>query len=326
MKNKELFIIIPILFISSYFLGKYIADEMTKEVVNLNEYTEYYENGDNGGQELQQDNFYTFSKIYDLALSQENEQKQKDLPLEKSTYIVQNGDNFTKIASMHGLKVTTIQLANPKISSRHLKVGQKIIIFNQDGIYYTVKKGDSFDKIAGFFKVPSESIKKVNNIDKLIVGKEIFIKNPNLARYGKVISKRQRANERHRLGFRMPITYRGIASPFGNRFHPILRRYILHTGVDLRAKFVPVRASNSGTVSYAGRMRGYGKIIIIKHSGGYETRYAHLNKIGVKSGRKVNRGELIGQSGQSGRVTGPHLHFELRRNGRILNPMKYVRK
>lgn len=158
MKNKELFIIIPILFISSYFLGKYIADEMTKEVVNLNEYTEYYENGDNGGQELQQDNFYTFSKIYDLALSQENEQKQKDLPLEKSTYIVQNGDNFTKIASMHGLKVTTIQLANPKISSRHLKVGQKIIIFNQDGIYYTVKKGDSFDKIAGFFKVDRKSV------------------------------------------------------------------------------------------------------------------------------------------------------------------------
>lgn len=73
-------------------------------------------------------------------------------------------------------------------------------------------------------------------------------------------------------------------------------------------------------------MNGYGKIIIIKHSSGYETRYAHLDKIGVRKGQYVKTGELIGKTGQSGRVTGPHLHFELRKNGKILNPMKYMPK
>ena len=126
-------------------------------------------------------------------------------------------------------------------------------------------------------------------------------------------------------GFAYPVRYAGVSSPFGNRYHPVLKRYILHTGVDLVAKYVPLRAAKSGVVTFAGNMSGYGKIIIIRHDNGYETRYAHLSVISTNVGEHVNQGDLIGKTGNSGRTTGAHLHFEIRQNGVPKNPMKYLR-
>ena len=126
-------------------------------------------------------------------------------------------------------------------------------------------------------------------------------------------------------GFAYPIRYAGVSSPFGNRYHPVLKRYILHTGVDLVAKYVPLRAAKAGVVTFAGNMSGYGKIIIIRHDNGYETRYAHLSVISTNVGEHVNQGDLIGKTGNSGRTTGAHLHFEIRQNGVPKNPMKYLR-
>lgn len=126
-------------------------------------------------------------------------------------------------------------------------------------------------------------------------------------------------------GFAYPVRYAGVSSPFGNRFHPVLKRYILHTGVDLVAKYVPLRAAKAGVVTFAGNMSGYGKIIIIRHDNGYETRYAHLSVISTNVGEHVNQGDLIGKTGNSGRTTGAHLHFEIRQNGVPKNPMKYLR-
>ena len=126
-------------------------------------------------------------------------------------------------------------------------------------------------------------------------------------------------------GFAYPVRYAGVSSPFGNRYHPVLKRYILHTGVDLVAKYVPLRAAKAGVVTFEGNMSGYGKIIIIRHDNGYETRYAHLSVISTNVGEHVNQGDLIGKTGNSGRTTGAHLHFEIRQNGVPKNPMKYLR-
>ena len=125
-------------------------------------------------------------------------------------------------------------------------------------------------------------------------------------------------------GFAYPVRYAGVSSPFGNRYHPVLKRYILHTGVDLVAKYVPLRAAKAGVVTFAGNMSGYGKIIIIRHDNGYETRYAHLSVISTNVGEHVNKGDLIGKTGNSGSTTGAHLHFEIRHNGVPKNPMKYL--
>ena len=125
-------------------------------------------------------------------------------------------------------------------------------------------------------------------------------------------------------GFAYPVRYAGVSSPFGNRYHPVLKRYILHTGVDLVAKYVPLRAAKAGVVTFAGNMSGYGKIIIIRHDNGYETRYAHLSVISTNVGEHVNQGDLIGKTGNSGRTTDAHLHFEIRENVVPKNPMKYL--
>ncbi|MEM9837957.1 MAG: M23 family metallopeptidase [Pseudomonadota bacterium] len=98
-----------------------------------------------------------------------------------------------------------------------------------------------------------------------------------------------------------------------------------HYGVDFGAKRgTLVRAAQSGKVTFRGRRKGYGRLIIIDHGGGMETYYAHLSRYKVGKGKKVRRGMAIGKVGSSGRSTGPHLHFELRVNGRPVNPSGVV--
>lgn len=99
-----------------------------------------------------------------------------------------------------------------------------------------------------------------------------------------------------------------------------------HQGVDLAGPVgTPVLAPGDGVVVFAGRQNGYGNLIKIEHALGTETRYAHLSKIRVKVGQKVSRGSLIGDMGNTGRSTGPHLHYEVRVNGKAVNPMSFIK-
>lgn len=123
-----------------------------------------------------------------------------------------------------------------------------------------------------------------------------------------------------------PVRGRPISSKFGSRRDPITGRRAMHGGLDFRApKGFRVRATGAGTVRFAGRRGGYGKLVEIKHVGGLVTRYAHLSRIDVRKGETVKRGELIGRVGSTGRSTGPHLHYEVRRKGQARNPDHYVR-
>jgi murein DD-endopeptidase MepM/ murein hydrolase activator NlpD len=124
--------------------------------------------------------------------------------------------------------------------------------------------------------------------------------------------------------------FKRISSYFTyKRFHPILKRYRAHLGIDYAAR--PGRAivaSSSGTISYKGWKGGYGRVIEIKHNNGIKTLYAHMKGFakGMKKGRKVKQGTTIGYVGTSGRSTGPHLHFGLYKNGKAVNPGRYVEK
>ncbi|HTE52143.1 MAG TPA: M23 family metallopeptidase [Kofleriaceae bacterium] len=117
-----------------------------------------------------------------------------------------------------------------------------------------------------------------------------------------------------------------ISSGYGVRRDPFARRrHKKHNGVDLRAeRGVPVHAAGPGMVARAERMRGYGRVVYVDHGGGVETRYAHLQKISVQEGQFVAPGELVGKVGSSGRSTGPHLHFEVRENGRPVAPVEIL--
>jgi murein DD-endopeptidase MepM/ murein hydrolase activator NlpD len=125
-----------------------------------------------------------------------------------------------------------------------------------------------------------------------------------------------------------PLKYRAhISSRFSyRRKHPILGGIRPHWGVDYAApKGTPVVATASGRVKFSGWKGGYGKLIILRHSNGYETRYGHLSRIFVKRGQKVRQGQVIGRVGTSGLSTGYHLHYEVRLRGRALNPLKIKR-
>lgn len=116
-----------------------------------------------------------------------------------------------------------------------------------------------------------------------------------------------------------------FASGFGYRIHPIYRTKKMHTGIDLTAPTgTKVYATGDGRVIKAGYSTGgYGKKVFIDHGFGYKTLYAHLNKVFVKKGQKVKRGELIGEVGNTGRSTAPHLHYEVRKNNKPENPVNY---
>ncbi len=122
-----------------------------------------------------------------------------------------------------------------------------------------------------------------------------------------------------------PINGARLSSRFGRRRHPILGFTRMHRGVDFAApRGTPIYAAGNGTVTYAGRKGGYGNYIRIRHNGRYSTAYAHLKgfKRGVRKGRRVTQGQVIGYVGSTGRSTGPHLHYEVHVNGRQANPLR----
>jgi murein DD-endopeptidase MepM/ murein hydrolase activator NlpD len=115
-----------------------------------------------------------------------------------------------------------------------------------------------------------------------------------------------------------------LASRFGNRVHPIFKSRRMHTGVDLASKTgTPIYASGDGVVEKAGWVSGYGKKVEIKHVNGFETGYGHMSRIadGMKPGVRVRQGQIIGYVGSTGNSTGPHLHFEIKVNGRFVDPL-----
>lgn len=116
-----------------------------------------------------------------------------------------------------------------------------------------------------------------------------------------------------------------VTSAFGYRIHPILKTKKLHTGIDIQvATGFNIVAAQEGTIVYADWLGGYGKTIMIDHGGGILTLYGHNSKLIVKTGEEVKKGQTIALSGSTGLSTGPHLHFEVRENGKYVDPMKYV--
>ena len=122
-----------------------------------------------------------------------------------------------------------------------------------------------------------------------------------------------------------PVTWGWMSSPYGKRVDPLTGGSAWHAGVDFAGKEgSDVIAVASGVVTFAGERSGYGKIVEISHAGGYVTRYAHHRDLVVKTGDIVKKGDVVGKMGSSGRATGPHVHFEVLKNGRAVDPASYV--
>lgn len=234
-------------------------------------------------------------------------------------YEVVSGDSISSIADRFNISVNTILWANDLNSKSGIKIGQKLVILPVSGISYKVKKGDTLGGLSARFGVTERDIVGFNKTDgdKLIVGENIIIPGGKINVQSGVktvtatvdsVKKQNKTNS-------------SVVS--GNMARPIASSAVktqgLHgnNGVDFGARIgTSVYAALGGVVtltrggdSWNG---GYGNYIVIKHSNGTQTLYAHLSSIGVNQGQTVDKGQFIGKSGNSGQSTGPHLHFEVR--------------
>lgn len=259
------------------------------------------------------------------------EKRNRVKPLEIKKYTVVNGDSLWSISNTFNLEIDTLFGSNDLRDPNVLKPGKELRIPNQDGIFYTVKKGDTLATIVKKFQISMEKTKEINesrvDLSVLKVGEELFL--PEARPEVSVLNASGRGSSSgsssYSRSFRWPVVGR-INSPFGWRRHPITRRKSFHTGIDIKAsRGYRIRAAKDGRVVYSGWMGGYGRVVVLSHGGSYSTLYAHCSKLAVRKGQRVNQGQVIAYVGATGRATGPHLHFEVRKNNSPINPLKVLR-
>lgn len=125
----------------------------------------------------------------------------------------------------------------------------------------------------------------------------------------------------------LPVHARNISSAFGTRWHPLLGGYRFHAGIDLVAPAgTQILATSPGVITEAGWCGGYGYCVTVDHGDGYHTLYGHLSRVDVIAGQKVTSGQRLGLVGSTGQSTGPHLHYEVRINGRPVDPRPYINR
>ncbi len=175
--------------------------------------------------------------------------------------------------------------------------------------FHKVRRGETLAQIAKSHGVSYRYLACLNDIT-----------NPNRIWIGQRIAlPRSRHNERNNIDLKWPINQGRITSRFGPRGG------VCHDGIDIGAPLgTSVQAADKGKVAFSGVRGSYGKVVIIQHSKGYRTLYAHLKRIYVKKNQRVKRGQRIAKVGSTGRSTGPHLHFEVRKNGKALDPMSFL--
>lgn len=161
------------------------------------------------------------------------------------------------------------------------------------------------------------------NID--ILNKQMVIQSKSLDEI--IISAKEKDKMLSHLPAIQPVANKDLtrlASGYGMRMHPILKISKMHTGTDFAAHTgTPIYATGDGTVKLSGREGGYGNVVVINHGYGYETLYAHMSKVKAKRGQKVKRGDIIGYVGSTGLSTGPHLHYEIHKDGKPIDPVSY---
>lgn len=227
-----------------------------------------------------------------------------------SVYIVRDGDTLGAIAKMFDVSVNTIIWAND-LRGSSIAPGDKLIILPVSGIQHTIKKGDTLASVAKKYKADIGDILAFNGLADdavLVPGEMIIIPDGEMEAPRRTTSPTRYASGPAYDGYYMrPISYQE-----GYRTQGI------HgwNGIDIGASLgTPVTASASGEVIIArgsGWNGGYGRYVVIKHGNGTQTLYGHLSNVSVIEGMSVVKGQVIGQVGNTGRSTGPHLHFEVR--------------
>jgi len=240
------------------------------------------------------------------------------MTLSISTYRVAKNDTLDAISHRFGIRLDTLISINGIGDVRRIQAGATLKIPNLDGVAYKVKKGESLSGIASATHVSMLDIVDANDLSSQTItpGQALFIPGARLSSYdlkkalGKLII--------------WPVVGK-ISSHFGYRANPFTGIRQFHSGLDIVGPLnAPINSSMDGRVAETGYSTIFGNFIILAHAEGYQTLYAHLNKILVKQGASVQQGQTIGLLGSTGYSTGAHLHLGVFKRGTAIDPLKFL--
>lgn len=321
----------------------------------LDEYKDTYLKNIDENADIKEIKFQQKTEIVEVEVHPEEigtleEAKTKIYAKENEATIIEikPGDNLWNLAKANGITLKDLETLNPEIDPERIFPGDKLVVKpfkpildvvvelentvvetipfkvtqEKDNTMYknqkkTIQEGIDGEKEVTYsivltngyqtsLEIINENVLKepINAVVK--VGTKTTVSRGGRVNYGVVQGKR-------------------VSSSFGSRIHPITGRRTFHDGVDIAANHgTAVYAYSGGRVVEARYNGGYGYNIVIDHGNGLKTRYAHLSKMSVKVGQKVDTGQRIGSVGSTGTSTGPHLHFEVIRNGKLQNPLNYI--
>lgn len=251
------------------------------------------------------------------------------------THVVEEGETLSTIAERYNLSVSTILWENDLKETSKIQPGQELKILPIDGIRHKVKRGETVYSIGERYSLDSSQVQMIvdypfneflneENFD-LVTGQWLLVPQG-------VMPQPKVEKPVSRIA-RVPQTPdAGSVTAVGNFVWPAAGRItqgysFYHKAIDIANQGGgPILAADAGVVTAAGwpSSWGYGNRVVVDHGNGFETLYAHLSVIQVQVGQRVNRGDVLGQMGTTGRSTGVHLHFEIRHGGALVNPMNYL--
>jgi murein DD-endopeptidase MepM/ murein hydrolase activator NlpD len=237
------------------------------------------------------------------------------------THTVKAGETLLDISRRYKIDMQTLIGANRQISNLgQLKAGQELNILNTKGVIHKLAPYETLADVARIYHVSYNTVVNYNGLrsGRIKAGMNIIVPGANPLPLGQTTSS---ANTPSTSGYIWPIAGKvKISSNFGARWGR------MHEGIDISVPIgTPVKAAKSGKVILSGWSSGYGYAVYIKHDNDTVTRYGHNNKLLVKKDAFVYQGQTIALSGNSGRSTGPHLHFEIRIKNKAVNPRKYLK-
>lgn len=246
-----------------------------------------------------------------LRISKSKEAEEPLIPLRYVRYRIKKVDTFFKIMARTGMDLETLSSVNELSSPHDLTEGMVLEIPNMRGVFHpeiSPNTSNIKNELANKYHLPKEKLQYDDSRGKWFIPGVVMGKSEKSFFYGS--------------GFSSPLKEARLSSGYGKRSDPFTKKLTFHGGIDLAVKQgTDVIAAQDGSVDFASVNGGYGKLIILKHAMGYETRYGHLNSYEVKLGDRVKKGEKIASVGMTGRTTGPHLHFEVRRNSKRQIPI-----
>ncbi len=265
----------------------------------------------------------------ELADAEETPSTNPVVSFQLETIKVKKGATLAQIAGDRGLEACLLSNLNSRKIDEAYSKESTVTIYKGRLKPYTVKSGDSIWSISRCYRMKMSVLIYLNGLrtTKIFPGKKIFlpagtIEKDSMSLMAAIPWVRKMLEPAYHT---LLAKYGRLTSGFGWRKHPVTKRRGFHVGIDVAApKGTKIKAWKSGVVERAGRLGLMGKCVIVRHPGGFVSVYGHCDEVLVKAGDKVRLGQTIAKVGKTGRATGTHLHFAIKRGGHFVNPLKYL--